>query len=69
MTNELDLVGMFEGMPPEQVKELTARIRSAVLNEYRNFRQETGTEPAKIRAPLPRGVSKANMSKGHYGKV
>jgi hypothetical protein len=52
MTDEIDFVGMFQGMPPEQVKELTDRIRAAVLNEYKNFRQEKRAEPKGIREPL-----------------
>ena len=43
MTNELDLLGMFEGMEPSQAKELTARIKSAIKREYQNFQK--GVEP------------------------
>jgi hypothetical protein len=55
MYNELDLVGMFEGLSITEAKELTARIRSAVLNEYQSFQKEKGILPLKIREPIQPG--------------
>jgi hypothetical protein len=70
MTDELDLVSAFEGLSQDEAKDLADRLRSAVPNEYRNFRQEKRIEPAKIREPAQvQHMSKRNMSRGNNGRV
>jgi hypothetical protein len=55
MYNELDLVGMFEGLSITEAKELTARIRAAVLNEYQSCQKEKGILALKIRESIQPG--------------
>ncbi len=38
MTRELDLVAMFEGLKPNEARELTERIAMAVIQTYEDFK-------------------------------
>ncbi len=38
MKTELDLVAMFQGLQPNEVRELTERIALAVMQTYEDFR-------------------------------
>ncbi len=38
MKRELDLVAMFQGLQPNEARELTERIALAVMQTYEDFR-------------------------------